>query len=149
MWITTLLATVPPNWIAWIADLGSVFGFAATVILAVQAWQMKSKYTRLVLLSKHLNGFKLYGTDLFLLIDAYTTSDRAVIQRQVGTIMGDLTALNRVLSKKERQLVQPLLDKVRGISHAVTENALLSILTEIMALTRVLEDMVDRAKMDS
>ncbi len=142
----------PPNWVAWVADFGSIIGFIATLVLAVQAWKVKKKYNLLIELIQSHGRLSDYCPQLLELLQGYTVADRATLQRQagevVGKIDGELKSLGLVLPNKNRDMVHNLLNDVNAVKKSVDHNTLTILYRELNALVIQLETIVDQAKID-
>lgn len=147
-----MLIIGPPNWISWLADVGSVLGFAATLILAFQTWKVKNKYNHLISLVQSLGRLRVYCPELLELIQTYTVTDRATLKYQVAQVIGrtegDLLSLQKALPAADQSMVQVLLDEINAIKKSMSANTLSILYRDLNALVIQLENIVDSAKID-
>jgi len=137
----------PPNWIAWVADLGSILGFVATVVLAVQTWNIKKKYQRLIRLNRYFATLDASLAELNQLIEEYTSSS-AGIQGWIGSTSGHLKALASECQGHDKSLVGNVLSNVASVKSRVTQIALIQIYGDVSEVRVMVERIAEDAKIN-
>ena len=138
----------PSNWVTWLADLGSIFGFVATIILALQAGSAKKKYQRLIKLSRHSVYLNRAVVELRQLIEEYAISP-AGIQGWLGPASDHLKALSGECKGNDQRFVNDVLGNVRTVKGRVTQEALIQVYRDLSEISVMVERIAEDAKINA
>ncbi len=138
----------PPLWISWASDIGSIFGAVATLILAIQAAQVKRKYQRLIKLNRHMVYFAGSLIELVQLIENYAVSSVG-IQAWLGSTSDYLKSLAGECKDDDKQSVRDVLSSVKSVGGGVTQDGLMRVLGGVSEITKLVERMTEDAKISA